>query len=103
VRLDGVGLDGMHRATAVPDASRASRRYGTGNPLEKIANTGHLGLEPAIIRWISDSIWRERENGQHSAEVGIVRQRGVAADGTESGVRVGEAGRKADARPASDA
>ena len=30
-------------ATAVPDASGASGRYGTGNPLEKIAYTGHLG------------------------------------------------------------
>ena len=43
VRHDGAGLDGVHRATAVPDASSASGRYGTGNPIEKIANTGHLG------------------------------------------------------------
>jgi hypothetical protein len=35
-------LDEVHRATAVPDASSASERYGTGTPLEKIANTGHL-------------------------------------------------------------
>ncbi len=32
----------VHRATAVPDASSASGHYGTGNPLEKIANTGHF-------------------------------------------------------------
>ena len=43
MRHDGAGLDGVHRATAVPDASSASGRYGTGNPLEKIANTGHIG------------------------------------------------------------
>ena len=42
VRHDGAGLDGVHRATAVPDASSASGHYGTGNPLEKIANTGHI-------------------------------------------------------------
>ncbi|SRR5271166_5794615 len=37
-------------ATAVPDASGASGRYGTGNPLEKIANTGPLGIVGGGIR-----------------------------------------------------
>jgi hypothetical protein len=40
---DGTGLDGIDRATAVPDASSASGHYGTGNPIEKLANTGHIG------------------------------------------------------------
>jgi hypothetical protein len=35
------GLDGG--ATAVPTASSGSGRYGTDNPIEKIANTGHIG------------------------------------------------------------
>jgi hypothetical protein len=43
VRHGGAGLDGVHRATAVPNASSASRRYGTGNPIERIANTGQIG------------------------------------------------------------
>jgi len=33
----------VRRATAVPDASSAPGRYGTGNPIEKIANTGQIG------------------------------------------------------------
>jgi len=33
----------FHRATAVPDASSASGRFGTGNPFEKTGNTGHVG------------------------------------------------------------
>jgi hypothetical protein len=32
----GTGLDGVHRATAIPDASSASGRYGTGNRLEQM-------------------------------------------------------------------
>ena len=43
VRYCRAGLDGVHRATAVPDASSASGRYETGNSLEKIANTGQIG------------------------------------------------------------
>jgi len=36
-------LDWTAGATAVPDASSASGHYGTDNPIEKIANTGHIG------------------------------------------------------------
>jgi hypothetical protein len=35
------GLDGG--ATVVPADSSASGHYGTGNPLERIANTGQIG------------------------------------------------------------
>jgi hypothetical protein len=41
VRHNGAGLNGVHRATAVPDAIQRAGRYGgAGNPVEKIANTG---------------------------------------------------------------
>jgi len=53
VRHDGAGLDGVHRATAVPDASSASGRSGTGNPLERIANAGHIGVVGGGIRRMS--------------------------------------------------
>jgi hypothetical protein len=35
-------LGGVHRATAVPDASCESGRYGTGHPLEETANSGNI-------------------------------------------------------------
>ncbi len=40
-RHDGAGLDGDHSAPAIPGALSAEGRYGLGNSLEKIANTGH--------------------------------------------------------------
>ena len=56
-------------------------------------------------RWTvsCDRLVRQREDGQLTTEVGVLRQGRVAADGAETGVRIGEAGREADAGPAADA
>jgi hypothetical protein len=42
------------RSTAVPDASSASGRYGTGSPLENIANAGHIGRRRRRVKGRGD-------------------------------------------------
>src|SRR4249919_2063368 len=51
--------------------------------------------------WVSSL--RQREHRQCSAERRVVAERSVAADGAEASGRIGQAGRKTDTRPATDA
>src|SRR5450755_319773 len=45
---------------------------------------------------------RQRENREAAAERGIVAERRIATDGAETGSRVGQTGREANAGPATD-
>src|SRR5207342_3688618 len=51
--------------------------------------------------WVSSL--RQREHRQCSAERRVVAERSVAADGAEASGRIGQAGRKTDTRPSTDA
>ena len=59
VRHDGAGLDGVRRATAVPDASSASGRYGTGmEPATRLRKSPI----PAILAVVGGGIRRMSAN-----------------------------------------
>ncbi|MCL2385504.1 MAG: hypothetical protein FWC84_06725 [Alphaproteobacteria bacterium] len=51
--------DRHNGTTAISDASSASRYYGTGNPLEKIAHTGHIGHHRMPLSANITNIWHD--------------------------------------------
>src|ERR1700722_2847073 len=55
------------------------------------------------VESVGRSIARQSEHRECAAERSVVRQRRVAADSAETVLRLGQTGRKADARPTADA
>src|SRR3954466_8864555 len=75
-------------------------------PLQAAGNTGSLSKplssRPGCSRLVSRSV-RQREDGQHTTEVGVLAECGMRADGAQTGMRVVQASRQADAGPTADA